>query len=179
MATVKTFSGNAGLSLAIVNALSGDEIGQAALGKSYAARFVVGAVSPDIEGGGGYGGTFTAASTGGTLNLADSTNICKTGATGTILPAQGYVITAAKKLRALQLKNLDAAIVVTVTCPATLFVAGLGWVASQVVTVLQPLGMYVGVWPTGSSVLTAGTNDALVFTSASGTPTVEIVAIFG
>jgi hypothetical protein len=69
--------------------------------------------------------------------------------------------------------------VVTVTCPATLFVAGLGWVGSQVIDVLQPGGAFVKLWPTGSAVLTAASNDAIVLTADAGTPTVEIAAVFG
>lgn len=174
-----TFGGAAALSLSGQNSLSGEESGNPTFGKSKSASFLVGAVAPQIEGGGGYSGTFTCPTSGGTLNLADSTNICKTGAVGTIRPNQGYVITALKKLRALYVENLDTANTVTVTCPATLFLAGVGWVASQVVVVLQPLGAHQFLWPVGSAVLTAGTNDALVFTSSAGTPTVAIAALFG
>jgi hypothetical protein len=102
-----TFGGSASLALGGSNVLSGEEAGNPTFGKSKGASFQVGAVAPQIEGGGGYSGTFTCPTTGGTLNLADSTNICKTGAVGTIRPNQGYVITAVKKLRALYLENLD------------------------------------------------------------------------
>jgi hypothetical protein len=174
-----TFGGSASLALGGSNVLSGEEAGNPTFGKSKGVSFLVGAVAPQIEGGGGYSGTFTCPTTGGTLNLADSTNICKTGAVGTIRPNQGYVITAVKKLRALYLENLDTVKVVTVTCPATLFLAGVGWVASQVVVTLQPLGAALYLFPAGSAVLTAGTNDALLFTSDAGTPTVAIAALFG
>jgi len=174
-----TFSGSVSARITGVNALSGNETGSTTFAASLQHAYSTGAVAPDIVAGGGYEGTFTCPTTGGTLNLADSTNICKTGATGTIAPAQGYVITAAKRLKTLYLENLDATNTVDVTCPATLFVAGVGWVASQEVVKLQPGGAALFIFPAGSSVLTSGTNDALLFTASAGTPTVRIAATFG
>ena len=68
---------------------------------------------------------------------------------------------------------------VTVTTPGTLGLAGLTWGATDHVIVLQPLGKTVMIFPSGSSVLTAASNDALIFTASAGTPTVAIGAIFG
>src|SRR5215471_9718074 len=67
--------------------------------------------------GGGYQGFFTAAASAGTLlNLADATNIVKSGGTassGPIHAAQGYAISGSKRLRALYFKNTDPAHTVT------------------------------------------------------------------
>jgi tartrate dehydratase beta subunit/fumarate hydratase class I family protein len=174
-----TFSGSVSARVTGVNALTGNEIGSTTFTASVQRNYSPAAVVPDIVGGGGYEGTFTCPTTGGTLNLADSANICKTGAVGTIAPAQGYIITAVRKLKTLYLENTDGAATVDVTCPATLFLAGVGWVASQEVVKLQPYGAALFVFPAGSAVLTAGTNDALLFTASAGTPTIKIGAVFG
>lgn len=180
MATVAVFSGSAQQGLSGAVALSGDQTGSTniVVGGS-STSFGVGAVSPIVEGGGMLGGVFTLTGGAGLLNLADAANICKTNTTGPLIPMGGY-LAATKKLRGLYLKNMDATQTVTVTCPATLFIAGLGWVASQVIVVLQPLGEYGPViWPNGSTALVAGSNDAIVLTPGAGTPIVKIGAIFG
>lgn len=174
-----TFSGAVSGQVIGVNTLAGNESGNSTFKAGFTHSLATGAAAPDIISGGGYQGTFTCPTTGGTLVLANSTNICSTGATGTIAPAQGYVITGAKKLRCLYLENTDAMNTVTVTIPASNGLAGLTWGASATIVVLQPGGSVVYTFPNGSSTLTTGTNDAIVCTSSAGTPTVRIAATFG
>ena len=174
-----TFTGGATFGVSGQNTLSGNESGTASFGASKSVVLATGAASPQVESGGGYSGTFTAVTGGTLLNLANGSNIVISGGAGSIAPAQGYVITAVKKLRTLYLENTDGTNTVTVSCPATLFLAGVGWVASQVVVTLQPGGAVQFVFPAGSSVLTSGANDGLSFVSSAGSPVVRIAATFG
>lgn len=173
------FTGRVSCAISGKNTLSGNETGEPTFGQSYGNDVGVSAVSPAVESGGGYAGSFTAVTGGTLLNLAHSTNIVISGGTGPVGPAQGYVITAAKKLRSLYLENTDAAIVVTVSIPGSNGLAGCGFSAGEHVVTLQPKGVLLLVFPTGSSVLTAGSNDGITATSASGTPSVKIAATFG
>lgn len=179
MATTATFTGSYAAALAGLNTLSGSETGSASLGKSSAQNFQVSASSPTVEGGGGYSGSFTAVTGGTVCYLSNGTNIVQSGGTGTILPAQGYTVSGAKKLRALYLKNTDSTSIVTVTASTSNTLAGLGWTAGGVMATLQPLGVAMLVFPSGSSTLTSGSNDSVTLTSNTGSPTVDIAAIFG
>jgi hypothetical protein len=179
-----SFEGLASLGLQGSNTLTptvpGEEAGRPAFGEVRSYSFYTSAASPGIEAGGGYSGIVTAVTGAGTLlSLANSSNIVISGGTGTVKPAQGYVITGVKRLRGLYLRNLDAGATVTVSIPAANGLAGLGWAAAAVVVVLQPDSPWCALFRSGSAVLTAGSNDGLVLVSSAGAPEVHIQALFG
>jgi hypothetical protein len=179
-----TFEGTASLGLTGRNTIQptnqGEESGQPIFGEVRSYALLVGASAPVIEAGGGYAGIFTAVTGAGTvLNLANGTNIVISGGTGTIRPAQSYVITALKRLRGLYLRNTHASATVTVSIPAANGLAGLGWAALAVVCVLQPDSPWCQLWRSGSDVLTTTSNDGLKCLASTGSPEVEIRALFG
>jgi hypothetical protein len=175
------FSGNAQCLLRGVNAITGNDDGSTTFGGNVNRNLSPTAVAPDVVAGGGYQGVFTAVTGGTLLNLANGSSIVISG--GAVVsgcaPAQGYVISGAKKLKALYLENLDDTRTVTVSIPSSNGLAGLGWVGSGVVVVLQPRASAMLIFPTGSSTLTSGSNDGLTFTSSAASPNVKIAAAFG
>ncbi len=85
------------------------------------------------------------------------------------------------KLKYIWALNEDPAIGINVVIPATLGLAGLGWVANGHVARLDPSpgGKWELVLKSGSSTLVTGSNDGLKFVADSGTPRLRLRCGFG
>lgn len=175
MAVTATPSGSFSLSVALQNALSGDQGGTATLSASVARTLKVSATAPEIEVGGGWYGVATTTTTPTTIQLAHATDPLQ--GLGNAAPAQGYT-PATHKLCAIYMENQSATVTVTVIAAATNTLAGCGWAASDVMWSLQPYGVFGGTFPAGSTALTAGSNDGVTLTASATTADVKIVCLF-
>ena len=173
MAETYTYGAQTSLSTVCSVALAGDRLG------SVAATFlkditwdVAGGTPPTVTG--FMNGTGTAAATDALLAHATD----PLGTMGDAAYSEGFTV-AGSKLKLLIIENLDATNTLTISRGAANGLAIFG--AASAAMPIPHGGVFVWYDPTGAvtGALTTGSNDKLTFAVSGGSPTYQLLAVYG
>jgi hypothetical protein len=167
-----TYSGSLSIGMDVLVTASGDPIsGNMKLAEVFSAVLAAsGGTAPTVSG--FLAGTFVAAA--GDLLLAHATD--PLGSMGSETYSAGFTV-ASSKLKVLAIRNNDATNTVTIVRAAA---NGLPiFAAAGDGTTLDAGGFFLWHNKAGTAALTTGSNDALTISVGGGTPSCDIVAIYG
>lgn len=173
MANTGTVAGSVGITASLAEVLAGDQSGQIKSAMSATLRFAAAASLPDIAQASGflYGKPVCAAGDWLLAHLTDPFN-----AMGDAVYPGGFS-PAAKKIKAIIIRNLDATNSITIA-RGTLLGLPIFSAADDAITIPAG-GLFVLTLPAGSAAITTGVNDKLTIAVGGGTPQAEVLVVYG